>query len=59
MLALFWNLLAALPSVLHTRANLLIENLALRQPLANVRRTSGRSRLRAGDRAFWLVLSRL
>jgi hypothetical protein len=27
--------------------------------LANLRRTSGRPRLRKSDRAFWLVLSRL
>ena len=31
----------------------------LRQQLANLRRTSGRPRLRKSDRAFWLVLSRL
>lgn len=35
------------------------ENLALRQQLANLRRTSGRPRPRRSDRAFWLALFRL
>ena len=35
-----------------------LENLALRQLLANPRCTSGRPRLRKSDRTFWLVLSR-
>jgi hypothetical protein len=54
-LALLWNLLAALRSVLRTCANLVVENLAQRQQLANLRRASGRPRLRKDDRAFWLV----
>jgi len=41
------------------RAELALENLALRQQLANLRHTSGRPRIRMADRAFWLVLSRL
>src|ERR1019366_751328 len=53
------NVLGALRSALRTRAELALENLALRQQLANLRRTSGRPRLRKIDRAFWLVLSRL
>jgi hypothetical protein len=59
MLALFLSLIGALRSALRTQANLALENLALRQQLANLRRTSGRPRLRRIDRAFWLVLSRL
>jgi putative transposase len=57
--SLFLSLLGALRSALRTRADLVIENLALRQQLANFQRTSGRPRLRKSDRAFWLVLSRI
>jgi len=41
--SLFLSLLGALRSALRTRADLVIENLALRQQLANFQRTSGRS----------------
>ena len=58
MVSLFVNLIGALRSALRTRADLALENLALRQ-LANFKRTSGRPRLRKSDRAFWLVLSLL
>src|ERR1019366_7030355 len=44
---------------LRTRAELALENLALRQQLANLRHMSGRPRIRMADRAFWIVLSRL
>jgi transposase InsO family protein len=59
MAALFMSLLGALRSTFRTRAELALENLALRQQLANLRHTSGRPRIRMADRAFWLVLSRL
>src|SRR5450432_594824 len=59
MVALILSLLGALRSALRTHVDLAIENLALRQQLANLRRTSSRPRLRNSDRAFWLVLSRL
>jgi transposase InsO family protein len=59
LVALFMSLLGALRSAFRTRAELAIENLALRQQLANLRHTSGRPRIRMADRAFWLVLSRL
>ena len=59
MLALFLSLIGALRSALRTQANLALENLALRQQLANLRRTSGRPHLRMADRAFWIGLSRL
>jgi transposase InsO family protein len=59
MAALFMSLLGAIRSAFRTRAELAIENLALRQQLANLRRTSGRPRLHRIDRAFWLALSRL
>ena len=58
MVALILSLLGALRSALRTRADLALENLALRQQLFNLRRTSSRARLRNCDRAFWLVLSR-
>ncbi len=58
MLALFLSLIGPLRSSLRTQADLALENLALRQQLANLRRTSGRPRLRRIDRVFWLVLSR-
>jgi putative transposase len=53
------NLLGAPRSAFGTLAELALENLALRQQLANLRNTSGRPRIRLTDRAFWLVLSRL
>jgi len=59
MFDLFLSLLGALLSAFRTQADLALENLALHQQLANLRRTSGRPRLRKSDRAFWLVLSRL
>jgi hypothetical protein len=52
MAALFISLLGAIRSAFRARAELAIENLALRQQLANLRRTSGRPRLRRIDRAL-------
>ena len=55
MVSLFVNLIGALRSALRTHADLALENLALRQQLANFRRTSGRPcgtdlcRARRGD----------
>ena len=59
MVTLLFSLLGALRSAIRIRADLALENLALRQQLANLRSTSSRPRLRKSDRAFWLVLSRL
>jgi putative transposase len=53
---LLWVFLGRL---LASRANLLVENLALRQQLAVLRRTSKRPKLRKRDRFFWIWLSRL
>jgi len=39
--------------------DLALENLALRQQLAIMKRSSKRPQLRPGDRLFWVVLSRL
>jgi hypothetical protein len=59
MLALLLSLLATLRSALRTRAELALENLALRQQLAFLRRSSPRPRLRLSDRAFWIGLSQI
>ena len=59
MLALLFNLLATLRSALRTRTELALENLAFCQPLATLRRSCSRPRLRPPARAFWLVLSRI
>jgi putative transposase len=52
-------LFGALLSALKPRASLVAENLALRQQLAVLRRTTPRPRLRPIDRAFWVLLSRV
>src|SRR5260370_38483068 len=52
--AFAWALLAATKP----RASLVMENLALRQQLAILRRATPRRRLRPIDRAFWAVLLR-
>jgi transposase InsO family protein len=59
MAALLLSILGALRAAFRSRADLALENLALRQQLANLRRTSGCPRLSKSDRAFWLVLARL
>jgi hypothetical protein len=59
MLALLLSLLATLRSVLRVRTELALENLALRQQLATLRRSTPRPRLRLADRAFRLLLSRI
>ena len=53
-------LLAALGSVVHSRAELQQENLALRQQINVLRRSlKKRPKLSSGDRLFWVSLSRL
>jgi hypothetical protein len=59
LLALLLSLLATLRSVLRVRAELALENLALRQQLAALYRSTPRPRLRPTDRAFRLLLSRI
>ena len=46
-------------AILRRRATLALENLALRQQLAILRRSVKRPRLRPGDRAFWVLLRRV
>ncbi len=52
-------LLATARSSLRPQRELAIENLALRQQLAILKRTTKRPRLTNADRAFWVALSRL
>jgi putative transposase len=53
------SLLEALHFAFRTRAELALENLALRQQLATLRRSSPRPHLQLTDRAFWIALSRI
>jgi putative transposase len=48
-----------LRATLVTRGSLALENLALRQQLATYARRQKRPRLKPGDRAFWVALSRV
>ena len=48
----------ALLAIFASRTDLILENLALRQQLAVLRRKHPRPRLRASDRFFWLTLRR-
>ena len=52
-------LLATARSGLRPQRELAIENLALRQQLAILKRTTKRPKLSHADRAFWVALSRL
>ena len=57
VLALLLALIAAAGSAIRSRANLAIENLALRQQLAVLRRRRPRPPLDWTDRLFWIALS--
>ena len=52
-------LLATARSSLKSQGELALENLALRQQLAVLKRKTKRPKLRKVDRAFWVALSRL
>ena len=56
-MSLVLALLAALRAALRTRTDLTLENLALRQQLALLRRRSKRPKFGLLDRAFWIWLS--
>jgi len=58
VVALLKAILRALFAAVRPRTSLVLENLALRQQLAVLRRAAPRPRLRPMDRAFWVVLSR-
>ena len=51
--------LATLRETFLSRAALHLENLALRQQLAALKREKPQPSLRTADRLFWIVLSRL
>jgi transposase InsO family protein len=59
MLHLLHALLATARSSLRSQRELALENLALRQQLAVLKRRTKRPKLSTADRAFWVVLSRL
>jgi len=55
---LFRGVWCVLRLLLLPRSQLVLENLALRQQLAILRRSAPRPRLRPRDRLFWVCLSR-
>jgi len=59
MIDLLYVLLAAARSSLRPQPELALENLALRQQLAILKRKTKRPNLTKADRAFWVTLSRL
>ena len=54
-----WIIKAIFKAILKSRANLVAENLALRQQLAVLQRNTKRPKIRNSDRIFWAWLSRL
>ncbi len=58
MLSILAALLATARSLVRPRADLVLENAALREQLAVLQRESKRPRLRRADRVFWIWLSR-
>jgi hypothetical protein len=59
MIHLLYAFLATARSSLRSQRELALENLALRQQLAVLKRTTKRPKLTHADRAFWVALSRL
>jgi hypothetical protein len=59
MLTTLRIILAAAASVVKTRRDLALENLALRQQLACLKAKTVRPRLSNSDRIFWVALSRV
>ena len=58
MLHLLSALIGTLVTTVKSRGDLAIENLALRQQLAILKRKTPRPRLGKADRAFWVLLQR-
>ncbi|MGB3050819.1 MAG: hypothetical protein WBB42_07450 [Polyangiales bacterium] len=56
MLPLLYALLATASSSLKSQRELALENLALRQQLAILKRRRQRPKLHKADRAFWVAL---
>jgi putative transposase len=59
MLRLLYTLLATARAALKSQRDLALENLALRQQLAILKRQTKRPRLTWVDRAYWVAMSRL
>ncbi|MDJ0766888.1 MAG: hypothetical protein QNJ97_28195, partial [Myxococcota bacterium] len=59
MLDLLKSLLLAGTSLLKTKRELALENLALRQQLAVMKRSTKRAKLTNADRAFWVALKKI
>jgi putative transposase len=59
MLRLLWLCFESLVRLFRAQPSLLLENLALRQQLAVLKRRQPRPRLRAFDRLFWVVARRI
>lgn len=59
MVRLLLVLLRGLRSAIRARADLTLENLALRQQLAAFAQSGRRPRIRATDRLLWIALRRL
>ena len=59
MLLVLLTLLADIRALLRPRAALILENLALRQQLAVLKRSTPRPQLRRLDRVFWALLARV
>jgi len=59
MLRIIWVVLRSVAAAFRSRRDLVFENLALRQQLAAFKARGKQPRVRAADRAFWLVLRRI
>ncbi len=59
MIKTLFKIFLSIISKFSITANLAMENLALRQQLAILQRTSKRPQLQPKDRLFWILLSRL
>ena len=57
-MSIFRVILLLFRALLRGHSHLALENLALRQQLAILRRQAGRPRLRKRERAFWVILAR-
>jgi hypothetical protein len=55
MFRLIWLLLGMLLRALHTRRNLMMENLTLRQQLAVFKSKTPRLKLGTSDKFFWIL----
>ena len=58
MIIAIFRLLSLIPTALKLRSDFVLENLALRQQLAVLKRQVRRPKLRRADRFFWSLLSR-